>query len=158
MNHRWRRQRCLGVRGARAIQQARNDSGQSINYSTTSRIGQRAGIDPVSGRIWFGAAAKDIVAQIEVEGVATPLYFVRVGTDHYLRKGRLIGHISSLLAEGQHVAEDVYLVDFPFDDRTVRAEATFVGGSEILIGTQLLRQYRLEIHFPERTVLLERVS
>ncbi len=71
---------------------------------------------------------------------------------------RFIGRISSLLAGGQHVAEDVYLVDFPFDDRTVRAEATFVAGSEILIGTQLLRQYRLQIHFPERTVLLERVS
>lgn len=71
---------------------------------------------------------------------------------------QFIGRISSVLAGGQRVEEDVYLVDFPFDDRSVRAEATFVPGSEILIGTQLLRQYRLEIHFPERTVLLERVS
>ena len=71
---------------------------------------------------------------------------------------QFIGRISSVLAGGQRVEEDVYLVDFPFDDRSVRAEATFVPGSEILIGTQLLRPYRLEIHFPERTVLLERVS
>ena len=47
-----------------------------------------AGIDPVSGQIWFGASAKDIVAQMEAEGIVTPLYFVRVGTDYYLRKGR----------------------------------------------------------------------
>ena len=41
---------------------------------------------------------------------------------------------------------------------TVRVEATFVPGSEMLIGTQLLQPYRLEIHFPARTVLLDRVS
>jgi hypothetical protein len=28
------------------------------------------------------------VAQLEAEGIVTPLYFVRVGTDYYLRKGR----------------------------------------------------------------------
>jgi predicted aspartyl protease len=71
---------------------------------------------------------------------------------------RFIGRISSVLAAGQRVEEDIYLVDFPFDDRSIQAEATFVPGNEILIGTQLLRQYRLEIHFPARTVLLERVS
>ena len=71
---------------------------------------------------------------------------------------RFIGRISSALAGGQRVEEDVYLVDFPFDSRTVRVEATFVPGSEMLIGTQLLRPYRLEIHFPARTVLLKRVS
>jgi hypothetical protein len=66
--------------------------------------------------------------------------------------------MSSLLAGGQSVEEDVYLVDFPFDGRTVRVEATFVSGREILIGTQLLRQYRLAIHFPARTVVLEPVA
>ena len=39
---------------------------------------------------------------------------------------RFIGRTSSLLGGGQSVEEDVYLVDFPFDDRTVHAEATFV--------------------------------
>ena len=37
---------------------------------------------------------------------------------------RFIGRTSSLLGGGQSVEEDVYLVDFPFDDRTVHAEAT----------------------------------
>ena len=57
-------------------------------HDVSDRIGQTAGVDPVSGRIWFGASAKDIVAQMEAKGVITPLYFVRVGADHYLRKGR----------------------------------------------------------------------
>jgi hypothetical protein len=57
-------------------------------HDISDRIGQTAGIDPVSGQIWFGASTKDIVAQMEAEGIVTPLYFVRVGTDYYLRKGR----------------------------------------------------------------------
>lgn len=63
----------------------------------------------------------------------------------------------SLLAGGQVIDEDTYLVDFPFDGRTILAEATFVPGAEILIGTHLLRSYRLEIEFPAGTVSLERV-
>ena len=57
-------------------------------HDVSDRIGQTAGIDPASGRIWFGASAQDIVAQMDAAGVATPLYFVRIGFDHYLRKGR----------------------------------------------------------------------
>jgi hypothetical protein len=52
----------------------------------------------------------------------------------------------------------VYFIDFPFDGRAAHAETTFVPSNEILIGTQLLRPYRPEIHFPERTVLLDRVA
>lgn len=53
----------------------------------------------------------------------------------------------SLLAAGVTVEEDVYAVDFPFDGKIVKAVATFVDGSEILIGTHLLRGYRLKISF-----------
>ena len=56
-------------------------------HDVSDRIGQTAGIDPVSWRVWFGESAKDIVAHMEAEGVTTPLYFIRVGSDHYLRKG-----------------------------------------------------------------------
>jgi len=38
----------------------------------------------------------------------------------------------------------------------VQATATFVNGPEILIGTNLLRAYRLEIKFASQTVGLER--
>jgi hypothetical protein len=60
------------------------------------------------------------------------------------------------LAGGQIIDEDIYRVDFPFDGEMVSAEATFGPGSTILIGTHLLRQYRLTIDFVNRTVLLER--
>ena len=56
-------------------------------HDISDQIGQTAGIDPVSGQVWFGASAKDIVAQLETEGMSIPLYFVRVGFDFYLRKG-----------------------------------------------------------------------
>ena len=71
---------------------------------------------------------------------------------------QFIGRMSSLLASGQQIEEDVYLVEFPFDGQTILAEATFAPGREILIATQLLQSYRLEIHFPDQTVKLEAVS
>src|SRR5260370_31053071 len=50
----------------------------------------------------------------------------------------------SILGGGQTILEDYYVVDFPFDGHTVPAEATFVPGTEILVGTHLIRDYRLE--------------
>ena len=68
---------------------------------------------------------------------------------------QFVGRVSSLLAGGQRIDEDAYLVDFPFDGQTVRAQATFVAGNEILIGTRMLRRYRLEIDFPAGTVTID---
>ena len=65
--------------------------------------------------------------------------------------------IVSLLAGGQQIIEPAYDVEFPFDGFDVSAEATFVGDSEILLGTGLLRDYRLEVDFAARTVMLERL-
>ena len=53
----------------------------------SNRLGQAAGIDPASGRIWFGESALDIVDQMKAAGEAVPLFFVRVGYESYLRKG-----------------------------------------------------------------------
>jgi len=53
----------------------------------------------------------------------------------------------SQLAAGVTVEDDIYSVDFPFDGNVMRAEATFVDGGGILIGTRLLRGYRLLIDF-----------
>lgn len=49
--------------------------------------GSAAGIDPDSGRIWFGESIVDIAAQQEAEGVYIPLHFVRLGSETYYRKG-----------------------------------------------------------------------
>lgn len=62
------------------------------------------------------------------------------------------------LAGGQTVVQDTYKVDFPFGGRPVTAEATFVSGDTILIGTAMLRGYRLEVDFVARTVKLDRVT
>ncbi len=71
---------------------------------------------------------------------------------------RLIGQVISLLAANQRIEEDAFLVEFPFDSRTVEAQATFVDGDEILIGTRLLMGYRLTIDFLARTVVIETAS
>lgn len=70
---------------------------------------------------------------------------------------RYVGQAASALAGGQTIEEAVYLVDFPFDGQVVPAEATFVDGHQILIGTHLLREYRLQINFALQTVMLEKV-
>lgn len=58
-------------------------------HDLSEQIAQAAGVDPVSGRIWFATSAKEIVAQMESQGVTRSLYFVRVGADYYLRKRRV---------------------------------------------------------------------
>jgi len=69
---------------------------------------------------------------------------------------QFVGRLTSLLAANQQTEENVFLVDFPFDGRTVRAQATFVDGGEILIGTGMLGDYRLQIDFPARTVAIDK--
>lgn len=56
-------------------------------HDVSDRIGQAVGIDPVSGRVWFGESAKDIVRQMDAEGCRVPFYCVRVGYNYYQRKG-----------------------------------------------------------------------
>jgi len=57
-------------------------------HDLSARIGQTAGIDPHSGRIWIGESIPDIVSQRDAEGLDSPLFFERVGFDTYHRKGR----------------------------------------------------------------------
>jgi predicted aspartyl protease len=68
------------------------------------------------------------------------------------------GEVLSILAAEQSVFEKSYLIDFPFDGETHRVEATFVPSDTILLGTGMLRNYLLEIHFPQQTLRLTRVA
>ena len=62
--------------------------GRNTSSTTMSRKrGQTAGIDPVSGCIWFGDSVQDVVAQRDAAGYGNPLYLVRVGYETYYRKG-----------------------------------------------------------------------
>jgi predicted aspartyl protease len=71
---------------------------------------------------------------------------------------RFLHETISQLASNVSVVEELYLVDFPFDHQTIEAEATFVEGQEILIGTHLLQRHRLTINFVARTVRIQRVG
>lgn len=56
-------------------------------HDVSARLGQAVGIDPATGQVWFGESAKDIFFQREAEGIRSPFYCVRVGSDFYIRKG-----------------------------------------------------------------------
>lgn len=56
-------------------------------HDLSHRIGQTAGIDPTSGRVWFGESILEIIAQRDKENLNSPLFFERVGSDAYFRKG-----------------------------------------------------------------------
>ena len=45
------------------------------------------GIDPVSGRVWFGESGLEIRVKMLADGIDAPFYCVRVGYDYYVRKG-----------------------------------------------------------------------
>ena len=70
--------------------------------------------------------------------------------------GECVGRVSSLLAAGQRIEEDVYLVDVPFDGDMQTVQATFVKSEDILIGTHMLRRYRLKIDFSAQTLSIDR--
>jgi predicted aspartyl protease len=71
---------------------------------------------------------------------------------------RFICRIRSLLAGGQILEENAYVVDIVFDGKRIPAEATFAPTNELLIGTGLLKEHRLEVVFPRKTLVLERLS
>jgi predicted aspartyl protease len=62
------------------------------------------------------------------------------------------------LGGGQAIHQQAFEVEFPFDGRTVKAHTTFAPRTDILIGTGLLQDYRLEVNFVTRTVILERLT
>jgi len=113
-----------------------------------------------------GAVADDGVPEIDVEvGGEQCRAIIDTGFNGELElperlrsrvSAQFVGRATSLLAANQRIEEDVFLVEFPFDGRMVRAQATFAAGDEILIGTRMLRDYRLHIDFPARTVAIEK--
>lgn len=72
--------------------------------------------------------------------------------------GEPVGEAETTLGGGTVILEDMFQIAFPFDGETVLAEACFSPVDEILIGTTLLLNYKLEINFVARTVNLERIT
>lgn len=56
-------------------------------HDISGLIGQTAGIDPDSGRIWIGDSIIAVADQRNSEGIDKPLHFVRIGYATYYRKG-----------------------------------------------------------------------
>lgn len=55
-------------------------------HDVSAKAGQTAGIDPVSGRVWFGDSIQDVIARRDTDGIAAALFFIRVGSETYYRK------------------------------------------------------------------------
>jgi predicted aspartyl protease len=73
-------------------------------------------------------------------------------------KSRLWGEADVTLSNGQIVRQKLFILEFPFDGELQTVRASFGPGHEVLIGTQLLAAYRVEINFATRAVLLEKVE
>lgn len=50
-------------------------------------IGKTAGIDPHSGRVWIGESIQDVLSQRNADGIDALLFFERIGSKTYYRKG-----------------------------------------------------------------------
>jgi len=67
-----------------------------------------------------------------------------------------IGRLKSSLAGGHAIEEDAYAVWSPFAGKTYDAVATFGSDTQILLGTNLLREHHLVVGFVSRKLQLER--
>jgi len=57
-------------------------------HDVSALVGKAVGIEPQSGRVFFGADIRDVLDRREKdEGVRGPLFFLRVGRNYYWRKG-----------------------------------------------------------------------
>ena len=57
------------------------------NHDLSGRIGKTAGIDPHTGRVWIGESIQDVLSQRDADGIHSLLFFERVGSPTYYRKG-----------------------------------------------------------------------
>ena len=49
--------------------------------------GKTAGIDPKTGRVWIGESIQDVLSQRNNDGIDSLLFFERIGSRTYYRKG-----------------------------------------------------------------------
>jgi hypothetical protein len=56
-------------------------------HDLSDRIGETAGIDPQSGRIWIGNSISAIIKERREQGFESPLFFERIGFPTYYRRG-----------------------------------------------------------------------
>src|ERR1700674_2722222 len=57
-------------------------------HDLTAQKGKVAAIEPVSGRGWVGASGIEVADRMALDGVNAPVFLIRIGYDHFVRKGR----------------------------------------------------------------------
>jgi len=53
----------------------------------SDHVGKTAGIDPKSGRVWIGESIPDVLSKRNADGSDALLFFERIGSKTYYRKG-----------------------------------------------------------------------
>jgi predicted aspartyl protease len=81
------------------------------------------------GRNWFAIIDTGFNGDLEL-----PIELKNALPHHF------IGRFTSVLAGGQRIKEDAYLVEIVFDGELVEAEANFVPGDGLLIGTGFIAE------------------
>jgi hypothetical protein len=56
-------------------------------HDLSDRIGKTAGIDPQTGRVWIGESIQHVLSQRDADGIDSLLFFERIGSQTYYRKG-----------------------------------------------------------------------
>ena len=56
-------------------------------HDLSACIGKTAGIDPNTGRVWIGESIQDVLSQRNADGIDSLLFFERIGSKTYYRKG-----------------------------------------------------------------------
>jgi hypothetical protein len=56
-------------------------------HDVSALHGKTVGIDPESGRVWFGESAGDVARAAQADGITSRLLAIRVGLGYYQRKG-----------------------------------------------------------------------
>ena len=69
-----------------------------------------------------------------------------------------VGFITSVLASGVTVEEEAFRTFIEFDGEQIEVDVTFADVEQVLLGTWLLANHRLEIDFPKATVRLTRAT
>jgi hypothetical protein len=56
-------------------------------HDLSGSVGKTAGIEPATGQIWFGDSIEHVISQRDAGGSTAPLFFIRIGSPTYYRKG-----------------------------------------------------------------------
>ena len=57
------------------------------HHDLSDSVGKTAGIDPHTGRVWIGESIQDVLSKRDADRIDSLLFFERIGSPTYYRKG-----------------------------------------------------------------------